>query len=109
VWDRVERIELYGTEGSLRLPDPNTFGGPVSLRRAGVQEWEDVPLLAGPVANSRGIGAADMALALRSGAAHRASGELARHVLEAMHAILTSAQDGTHVTLRTRCDRPAPA
>lgn len=109
VWDHVNRIELYGTEGSLRLPDPNTFGGPVSLRRAGVREWEDVPLLAGPVTNSRGIGAADMALALRSGGPQRASGELARHVLEAMHAILVSAEAGTHVTLRTRCERPAPA
>ncbi|HLZ10715.1 MAG TPA: Gfo/Idh/MocA family oxidoreductase, partial [Chloroflexota bacterium] len=83
VWPTdLPRIEIYGTEGSLSVPDPNTFGGPVRLRRPGAREWEDVPLTHGNVVNSRGIGPADLALAIRSNRPHRASGELAFHVLD---------------------------
>ncbi|MFN2285132.1 MAG: gfo/Idh/MocA family oxidoreductase, partial [Anaerolineae bacterium] len=58
--------------------------------------------------NSRGIGVADMAYALRSGRPHRASGELAYHVLDIMHAIHDAANEGRRVTLESTCERPAP-
>ena len=60
--------------------------------------------------NSRGIGLADMAAALRGGAsqAHRASGELAYHVLEVMHAVETASREDRHVAIESRCERPAP-
>ncbi|MDI6828220.1 MAG: Gfo/Idh/MocA family oxidoreductase, partial [Armatimonadota bacterium] len=62
VWAaNLPRIEIYGTEGSLSVPDPNTFGGPVRIRRAGDKEWADVPLSHGYAENSRGLGVADMA------------------------------------------------
>ncbi len=68
VWGaNVPRIEVYGTQGSLSVPDPNTFGGPVRLLRAGSKEWEEVPVTRPYAENSRGIGLADMATALRSG------------------------------------------
>lgn len=109
VWAHsLPRIEIYGSAGSLSVPDPNTFGGPVRLRRAGEGEWRDVPLTHGRVENSRSLGVADMAYALRSGRPHRASGELATHVLEAMHALLDASAQQRHVFLTTTCARPAP-
>jgi len=101
-------IEIYGTQGSLSVPDPNTFGGPVRIRRAGAAEWSDVPLTHGYTENSRGIGVADMAYALHSGRPHRASGELAYHVLDIMHASLESAHEGRRIELASTCSRPDP-
>jgi predicted dehydrogenase len=109
VWaHELPYIEIYGTEGSLSVPDPNTFGGPVRVWRAGAAEWSDVLLSHGYTENSRGIGVADMAYALRSGRPHRASGELAYHVLDIMHASLESAREGRHIELTSTCSRPAP-
>ena len=55
VWAaNLPRIEIYGTAGSLSVPDPNTFGGPVRIRRAGDKEWREVPLTHGLAENSRG-------------------------------------------------------
>jgi predicted dehydrogenase len=109
VWSaEVPRIEIYGTEGSLSVPDPNTFGGPVRVRRAGAGEWSDVPLTHGYAKNSRSIGVADMAYALQSNRPHRANGEMAYHVLDIMHAVHDAARDGRHVSLTSTCARPAP-
>ena len=58
--------------------------------------------------NSRGIGLADMALGLRSGRAHRASGRLAYHVLDVMQAVLDASAVGQHVEIESTCDRPEP-
>ena len=81
IWGaQLPRIEIYGTKGSLSVPDPNTFGGPVKLLRAGESEWSEAPLMY-PVGR-RGIGVAEMAWALRSGRDCRASGETANHVQE---------------------------
>jgi len=111
VWaSQTPKLEIYGSQGSLVLPDPNTFGGPVRLRRAGDVLWSDVPVTRPYTKNSRGIGLADMAAALRGGAsqAHRASGELAYHVLEVMHAVETASREDRHVAIESRCERPAP-
>jgi len=109
VWAaQLPRIEIYGTEGSLAVPDPNTFSGPVFVRRAGASEWSEVPLTHGYAENSRGIGVADMAYALRSGREHRANGELAYHVLDIMHAVHDASREGKHVELSSTCQRPAP-
>ena len=101
-------VELHGTEGSLSLPDPNGFGGPVRLRRAADEEWEEVPLTFQYAENSRGLGVADLAHALRSGRPHRANGELAYHVLDIMHALHESSETGQHIELQSTCERPAP-
>ena len=109
VWGaQLPRIEVYGTEGSLSVPDPNTFGGPVKLLHMDDKEWRNVPLSHGYTENSRGVGLADMAYALRSGRPHRASGELTYHVLEAMHAFHTASDSRSTVALKSRCDKPAP-
>jgi predicted dehydrogenase len=109
VWAaQVPRIEIYGTEGSLSVPDPNGFGGPVLVRRAGASDWSEVPLTHGYAKNSRGIGVADMAYALRSGRPQRANGDMAYHVLDIMHAFHDASREGRHVELSSTCTRPAP-
>jgi predicted dehydrogenase len=104
----MPKLELYGGGGSLALPDPNTFGGPVRLRTAGADEWGDVPLVHGYRENTRGLGVAEMAAALRTGRPHRASGDLAFHVLDVMHAIHEAAESGRHVEIGSSVGRPAP-
>ena len=100
-------IEIYGSEGTLQVPDPNTFGGPVKLFRNGYKDWVECPLSHGYTTNSRSIGAADIINALKSGRPHRASGELAFHALEIMLAFDKSSQLGRRVELQTTCARPA--
>ena len=101
-------LMIYGTEGVLQCPDPNMFGGPVRIMRKGAKEWEDVAIKHKWVDNSRGIGVTDMAYAIKQGKPHRASGELAYHVLDLMHAFHDSANAGKHVDLQSTCERPAP-
>ncbi len=108
VWSaEVPRIEIYGTTGSLSVPDPNGFGGPVRIRRAGVPEWNEVPLTHGYTKNSRSLGVADMAYALRTGRPARASGALTYHVLDIMHAIHEASLAGRHILLESACPQPA--
>ena len=105
-----ERIELYGTEGSLHVPDPNTFGGPVELyrREFAEEKWYPQNLAFGNTVNSRSIGVADLAYALRSGRPHRACGDLAFHVLEIMLAFDKASAAGAKVMIESTCERPAP-
>jgi predicted dehydrogenase len=109
VWSEDHsRIDLYGTEGTLSLPDPNTFGGPVRVWRSEENAWSEIPLSHPYSENSRGLGLADMARAIRSGGKHRASGELGFHVLEAIHAFLASSETGRHVEVTSDFERPEP-
>jgi predicted dehydrogenase len=101
----LPRIEIYGSEGTLSVPDPNTFWGPVRLKRAGEKEWREVPLTHSPDVR-RGVGVADMAYGITSSEPHRASGELAYHVLELMEALLSAADQGRRIEIVSTCDRP---
>ncbi|MCG1021681.1 Gfo/Idh/MocA family protein [Sutcliffiella horikoshii] len=100
-------IEIHGTKGTLSVPDPNNFGGTVRLREAGSHSFKETPLSHHYAENSRGIGAAEMAHAIKEGRPHRANGELALQVLEVMHAIHASSTKGVHVDIKNRCERPA--
>lgn len=102
----LPNIEIYGTEGSIQVPDPNGFGGPVFVKR-GRGDWKEMPLSHIYHDNSRGIGVADMAYGLISGREHRASGDLAFHVLDIMHALHDSSDGGRRVKLKSKCKRPA--
>ena len=109
VWEaQLPRIEVYGTHGSLSVPDPNTFGGPVQAYLPEDKEWKDVPLTHGYTENSRGLGVADMAYALRSGRPHRANGDLTYHVFEAMHAFHEASDSEKTVKMLSTVERPAP-
>jgi predicted dehydrogenase len=101
-------LEVYGTEGSLIVPDPTHFGGEVKFLKKG-GEWSDVAVER-PYAdgNYRSLGLADMAAAIRQDRPHRANGDLALHVLEVMEAIGRAAVDGETVDITTRPERPQP-
>ena len=98
-------IELHGTKGSMRLPDPDTFGGVVSVSAQGAA-WQDFdtadrlfgapnwPIKAPDRANYRMVGLANFAASLVEGRRPRASGDVALHVLEVMEAILFAARTG---------------
>ncbi len=85
VWDTTHSaLILYGSEGTLRLPDPNTFGGPIELLRAGADAWEPIDLPSGNTENRRGLGVSDLARALES------------------------REQGRHVAINSVFDRPEP-
>jgi predicted dehydrogenase len=108
VWGHsLPRIEIYGTEGSLSVPDPNTFKGPVRLRKPGEKDWTEVPLTHSDQVG-RGIGIADLASAILKQRPHRANGDLAYHVLEVMTAFEEASRQGRHLTIHSTCARPAP-
>jgi predicted dehydrogenase len=99
-------IEIYGTEGTLRVPDPNTFGGPVLVKRFREEQWSEIPLLKKYPENSRGLGVADMAGAIEAGRPHRASAELCFHVLDVMHGIHDASESGRYCKIKGKCRRP---
>lgn len=107
VWSHtLPSIQIHGTEGSLFVPDPNGFGGDIELRLPR-QEPIKVPLTHGYVDQARGVGLADMALAMQSGRDHRCNERLAYHVLDLMHAFHDSSDQGRHIHLESTCERPA--
>ena len=123
-WDvkahRHANMELYGTDGSLFVPDPNFFGG--TLEQAGDDgEIAEVPAWDHPFgkpnqnldteeprANYRTAGLAEMLVAITEDRPHRCSLELAVHATDVMTSILRSGETGQFVDLTTTCDRPAP-
>ncbi|MBY3073149.1 Gfo/Idh/MocA family oxidoreductase [Rhizobium laguerreae] len=110
-------IELHGTEGSLRLPDPDNFGGSVALSSRGAP-WQETdtsgelfgavnwPIAAPDRANYRMLGLADLARAIVEGRKPRASGDLALHVLEVMEAILRAGETGIAQTISGTVAQP---
>jgi predicted dehydrogenase len=104
---RHRPIELYGAAGAMSVPDPNHFGGDIEIATA-TEDWRKLPTEHGYAdGNYRIIGVADMAQAIRTGRAHRASGALAFHVLEVMEAVQRSSDEGRHITIDTQPARPA--
>jgi len=101
-------IEIYGSEATLVAPNPNHFGGAVRYRRRDESEWKEIPPDPGYVDDCRGLGAADMAEAILTGRRHRADGELAFHVLEAMVGLHEAAERGSHYEMQSRCVVPEP-
>jgi predicted dehydrogenase len=109
VWHaQLPRIEIYGSDGSLSVPDPNTFGGPVMFRASTDTEWHDVPVAPKHGENSRGLGLSEMVDAIIHDRPHRASGAMALHVLEIMHAVHEASSAERYATLRFPVDRPEP-
>lgn len=101
-------IEIYGSEGSLRCIDPNNFGGRILLRKPDSRDLVEVECQYGYNQNSRGVGVADMAVGIRNGRPHRASGEMAYHVIDIVHALHDASRENRHIMLESTCDQPAP-
>lgn len=121
IWSEdLFKLELFGSEGTLILPDPNFFGGATLLARGGgafeAMEPTGHPYAAPNRATNRGtdvadyriIGVVDMARAIQEGRPHRCSGELALHVLEVLTALGRSATEGHAVAIESPCTRPEP-
>jgi predicted dehydrogenase len=100
-------IEIYGSDGTLSVPDPNRFDGTVSLFQTGDADWTPLPLRAATIPQQRGVGLADMAWAIRTGRKHRASGIQALHVVDLMAGAVISSDNQVVVELGTTCERPA--
>ncbi len=129
VWDsNLPRLEIYGSDGTLSMTDPDPLAGPdifhgvIKARRKEETDWTDMPCnlprkdAATPWAtippcydyneNSRGLGLADMARAIRKGGRFRANGEMAYHALEIMWGFYDSSKSGTYYSLESTCEKP---
>ncbi|MGP9818700.1 Gfo/Idh/MocA family protein [Salinarimonas sp. NSM] len=119
VWAETPfRLELYGSEGTMLLPDPNFFGGATRLSRRG-EPFERIEPSAmaharpnrrtgrgEEVADYRMLGVVDLARAIAEGRGHRCSGQLALHVLEVLLAFDRAAREGRQVEIASTCERP---
>ena len=119
-------MELYGTKGSMIVPDPNMFGGPVTISKEIGSEWIDhsadamhlgkVNIInhsgrtneAPQQSNYRGAGLADMIYAIENNTEHRCNGNLALHVLDLIESTIRAAELVQEITLQTTCKKPAP-
>ena len=109
VWHHSNHpIEIHGEEGSLKVPDPNIFGGPVYINKPGKEGWQSVPLSHGYTDQLRIIGVADMACAIRGNRKNRCNGELAYHVLDVMESLIESSTKGKYILVASTTERPAP-
>ncbi|MCP3012690.1 Gfo/Idh/MocA family oxidoreductase [Nocardiopsis dassonvillei] len=103
---RAGMVEVNGTEGTIVLPDPNTFGGDTTLWR---YDREEPVTIApeGPV-YGRGAGVVDLVRALRAGGTERASGAVASHVLDVLLGVRDAADGGTPVEITSAVAPVAP-
>ena len=112
VWGTsLPKLEIYGSRGSLSLPDPNTFGGPAARLAAGSNpenrdSWEEIPVSPPFDDNFRGLGVADMALAVLQKREARAGAALCYHVLDVMQSLDEAATQGERIRVKSRCARP---
>ena len=107
----LDGFEVYGTEGTLKVSNPNRFDGPVRVHESDMDdgEWEEVPVTRGNTGRHRGIGVVDMAYAIRTdGWSHRSNGDLGYHVLEVMDGLRESADRDGYYRLESTCDQPQP-
>jgi predicted dehydrogenase len=102
----MPHIEIYGSQGTILVPDPNFYDGPVLYKRGRAENWAEIPLLGDYTENSRGLGLTDMAEGIVEGRPHRASGELGYHVLEVMHGIHDASASGIYYNLKSTCAKP---
>jgi len=119
-------MELYGTKGSMIVPDPNMFGGPVTISKELGSAWVEhsaEEMYLGKVniinhsgrsneapkqSNYRGVGLADMIHAIENNLNHRCSSDLALHVLDLIESTIKAAETGEEITLQTTCKKPEP-
>ena len=120
VWNHKHtNIELYGSKGSLILPDPNYFSGDLFISKKD-KNWENINndkmLLGIPnkedlglgkmVANYRGVGLSDMIESITSNKLPRCSIDLCLHVLDVMEGILYSSKHSKNYLTKTICEKP---
>ena len=106
VWGHhLPNMEIHGETGSMSVGDPNHFHGAIHIVKGGTRDWLETPHTH-RTDIGRGAGVADMAAAIQAGQPHRASGELALHVLDIMCALEESAAQGRRVALESTVSQP---
>ena len=101
-------IEIYGTEGTLTMHNPNYFGGSVKIFRRGYEAWQEMPTAFDYNTDARSIGVADLIESIRLGRKGRVSGEMSLHALEIMLSFERASNEKRRIELETTCERPAP-
>ena len=119
-------MELYGTNGSLVVPDPNMFGGPIILSHELGSEWKEISVEnkylgktniinhsgrsneAPKQSNYRGIGLAEMIYSIENNRKHRCNDQLALHVLDLIESTILAAESKREIQLRSSCEQPKP-
>jgi predicted dehydrogenase len=117
-------IELYGSKGSIIVPDPNMFGGPVSISKELGSDWNNFSVEnmflgktnivnhsgrsneAPKQSNYRGIGLSEMIYAIENNKLHRCSGELAFHVLDIINSTIDAAKNNKEIEIQSTCRKP---
>ncbi len=100
-------IELYGSEATMEVADPNQFQGDIRIKANRDHDWTVLDQVHNyGDGNYRVLGLADMAQAILDDRPHRASLDMALHVLDVMESILRSAETGERITAKTTCARP---
>ena len=105
---QVPRIEIYGSEGTLCVPDPNFFEGPVRLHKSNTDGFVEMPLLFEYSENSRGLGLADMAKALETGRIARTDSALLYHIVEVMTGFERASTERRFIDMESTVERPKP-
>jgi predicted dehydrogenase len=101
-------VVVYGTDGELRLPNPNAFGEPALIRRYSQETWRELPGSRQATTlprNLRGLGVAQLARAIRENRTPAADGRIAAHVVEIIDGMTSSARTSKHIELMTSCQR----
>lgn len=101
-------FEVYGSEGTLQVPDPNFFGNSIYLLRPECDDYREIPLLFDYQEDSRGLGLADMAAALKNGRPIRAGSEQLFHVLDVMTAFERSSSKKAREEISSAYQRQKP-
>ena len=119
-------MELYGTKGSVVVPDPNMFGGPVLLSHELGSQWQEFSVEdkylgktniinhsgrsneAPKQSNYRGIGLSEMIYSIENNKKHRCNGELALHVLDIIESTIIASETKKEINLRSTCNQPIP-
>lgn len=102
--ERSEFIEIYGETGSILVPDPNCYSGPLKLLKPG-KGYEEVPLDKGFSINSRGLGLSEMADSIENGRLHNANCNQQLHALDIMTAFERSSRSNAPVKMTTPFER----
>ena len=108
-FDAIDRyvcdLEIHGTEGTLALPDPNAFEGPLRIR-IGRGDWQDAPFGSRGAADARGLGLHDLVEAIAEDRPHRASGQLALHVVDVARSVLRAADERRVIEIESQVEKP---
>ena len=93
----LPRIELYGTEGTLYLPDPNSFGGPLKIIKSGEEKWQNIPISENT--GQRGMGLEDMADSIKNNKDAQTNCQNAAHIVNIIESVRISSEKNQHIYL----------